>query len=89
VSAIRANLSHFGPAEARGMSNDHLKTFFPSPIQQSEFVRQNADRSNKTLLFLFAALTIRSGVAKSIIRPFVSVGRIAGFDGAACAAGKR
>jgi hypothetical protein len=65
------------------------KTFFPSPIQQSEFVRQNADGSNKTLLFLFAALTIRRGVAKSIVRSFISIARIAGFDGAACAAGKR
>jgi hypothetical protein len=41
------------------------------------------------LLFLFAALTIPRGVAKSIVRSFINIGRIAGFDGAACAAGKR
>jgi hypothetical protein len=49
-------------------------------IQQSEFLRRNADRSNKILLFLLAALTIHRGVAKSIIRSSVSIGRIAGFD---------
>jgi hypothetical protein len=31
-------------------------------------------------------LTIRNLVAKCITRSFISVGRVAGFDGAACAA---
>jgi len=66
---------------------DELKHSFLTRAAQSEFIRLSLLRSNKTLLFLFAALTIQCGVAKSIIRS--SADRIAGFDGAACAAEKR
>jgi hypothetical protein len=51
-----------------GSGNDEPKHSFPARPARSEFIRPKHRRSNKTLLFLFAALTIRRAVAKSIIQ---------------------
>jgi hypothetical protein len=48
--------------------NDELKHSFLARPARSDFIRSNHRRPTKILLFLFAALTIYRGVAKSIIR---------------------
>jgi hypothetical protein len=67
--------------------NDELKHSFLARPGRSDFIRSKHRRPTKILLFLLAALTIHRGMAKSIIR--FCLDRIAGFDGAACAAKKR
>jgi len=76
-----------------GTAADTLKHSFLWPIPADYFLRRNAARPNKTLLFLFAPLTIGHAVAKSSIR--FCLDRVAGFANlndkklAACAAKKR
>jgi hypothetical protein len=74
-------------------ADDALKHSFLWPNPAGHFLRRNAARPNKTLLFLFAPLTIDHAVAKSSIR--FCLDRIAGFaifnnkKLAACAAKQR
>jgi hypothetical protein len=72
-----------GPRSA----TDTLKHSFLTWPTVGDFFRLKHRRPTKTLLFLFAALTISRAMAKSIIRS--KNDRVAGFDGAACAAKKR
>jgi hypothetical protein len=61
-------------SQPRG-GNDALKHSFPARPARSEFIRPKHRRANKTLLFLFAALTICRAVAKSIIRSKIRLDR--------------
>jgi hypothetical protein len=55
---------HRAPSNA----DDELKHSFLARPARSDFIRLKHRGSTKILLFLFAALTIRRAVAKSIIR---------------------
>jgi len=67
--------------------NRHLEALFRGTCCYDKFICQKPDRSTEFFLFLLATLTLCPAMSKSTVRsPF---GRIAGFDGAACAAEKR
>jgi hypothetical protein len=73
------------PWPIRSVAN--VKDCFIVCLGRVEFIRSIVLHSNKTLLFLLAALTLRRAMMRSSIRSITD--QVAEFDGAAFTAKKR